>query len=213
MHRSAAPAVSRPTHHQPHAWLTAALVAAVWFEVLWQAARHAPALSLPPALAAAAGLTTQLVFTALEASLGVAAWAALGVRARWSVLLPLLLAVSSVEAAAVALASGRPALPAPWAVLLAGPRAAPDPAELSAGAQAFAAFGALTVLRLLLAAHAHTRAAAVTWRRAALLVLAFYLATRCAMWWSLDLMQGRSYVGHVHEPEGTEWVPTTAGSA
>ncbi len=193
MHRSAASVVAAPTPHEPHAWLTAILVAAVWFEVLWQAARHAPSLTLSPALAAAAGLATQLAFTALEASLGMATWAALGVRARWGVLMPLLLAVSSAEAAAVALASGHPALPAPWAVLLAGSRAAPEAAATGEAAQAFAAFGALTLLRLALAAFAHTRAAAVTWRRAALLVLAFYLATRCAMWWSLDLMQGRSF--------------------
>jgi hypothetical protein len=174
-------------------WLCALLAAGAWFEVLWAAAPTTVAGSMPPALAAAAGLAAQLAFTAIEASLGVAAWAALGTRVRWSALAPALLVVSIAEATAVALASGALSLPDPWRVFLAGPRAVPELTPPGAAARAFTGFGALAVLRLALATQAHAAAARVPWWKAAALVLAFYLASRLVVWWSLDLLQGRSY--------------------
>lgn len=188
MHRIvAAPAARRG----PSLWLFAVLTATVWFEVLWRSA--AASSSLPPALAALAGLASQLAFTALEASLGVAVWGALGTRVPWSGLAPRLLTVSATEAAAVAIVSGRPALPVPWAVLLAGARADPSAATPGVLAQTVAAFGVLTLVRLVLAVHAHATAARTSGRRAAFVVLGFYLASRCAMWWTLDLMRGQSF--------------------
>ena len=179
--------------HAPGGWLFAALTTCFWFEVLWRAARDAGDLSMPPALAAAVGLATQLAFSAFEASLGVAVWGSFGERVSWSRLMAALLTVSSTEAAAVAITSGHPALPAPWPVLLAGPRAAPHAGPAGVGTQVFAALGALTLVRLAFATHAHAAAARTSWRRAALVVITFYLASRCAMWWSLDLMRGHSF--------------------
>ncbi len=181
------------------AWALAFLAAALWFEVLWRAAPGTLAQSAPPALAAAVGLAAQLAFTAVEASLGVAAWGALGFRVRWSALAPALLTVSTVEAIAVAVASGATGLHEGWSTILAGPRAASG-AGADALARAFASFGVLTLLRLALAAHAHAAAARVPWWRAAALVLVFHLASRLLVWWSLDLMQGRSYEPWGHVP-------------
>jgi hypothetical protein len=177
------------------AWGFALLAAFIWFEVLRLAARSAPAGSPSPPVAATAGLAAQLAFTAVEASLGVAAWGALGRRARWSALAPALLVASVAEAAAVALAAGQPPLAEPWGVLLAGRRAGPGPVPAEALGRAFTCFGALTLLRFSLAAHAHAAAARVRWRHAAVLVLGFYLASRLVVWWSLDLLQGRSHGG------------------
>ena len=193
MRRTTASAGPATVAHAPGHWLFGALTTCFWFEVLWRAARDAGELSMSPALAAAVGLATQLAFTAIEASLGATVWASFGERVSWARLMAALLTVSSTEAAAVAITSGHPALPAPWPVLLAGPRAAPHVGPASAGTQVFAAFGALTLARLVLATHAHAAAARTSWRRAALVVITFYLASRCAMWWSLDLMRGHSF--------------------
>lgn len=184
-----APAGAR--RHGP--WLFAALTAIFWFEVLWRSAEVAGREWPAPAVVALAGLVSQVGFTALEAVLGVAAWASFGTTARWSTLMPLLLTASAAEAAAVAVITGQPALVEPWPVLLAGVRAAAEPGNPGALFQAFAAFGLFTFVRLALAAHAHATAARTGWRRAALVVLGFYLASRCAMWWTLDLMRGHSF--------------------
>ena len=53
----------------------------------------------------------------------------------------------------------------------------------------------LAVARLGFATLAHATASRAGWRRAALVVLGFYLASRCAMWWTLDLMRGHSFEG------------------
>lgn len=189
MHRVATTPVARSS---PGPWLFAALTATVWLEVLWQGAARAET-PLPPLAMALAGLASQLVFTALETSLGVACWAVAGTRVRFGALAPRLLTVSAAEAFAVAIASGRPALPPPWPVLLAGFRAEPGGATGGVFLQAFAAFGVLALLRMTLAGLAHAQAARVPWSRAMLLVLGFYLASRCAMWWTLDLMRGHSF--------------------
>ena len=183
------------------AWAFAAGAAAVWFEVLWRTAQELPVSSLSPAVTAAAGLATQLAFTALEASLGVAAWSIAGRRVRWEELAPALLVVSLSEAFAVGLVAGSPALPAAWRVVLAGARAATEPVAGGALAQAFAGLGLLTLARLALATHAHAAALrrgagpapAHPERKAALLVLAFYAASRLAIWWGVDLVRGRSF--------------------
>jgi hypothetical protein len=189
LHRIATTAVARSAHAP---WLFAALTATVWFEVLWHSAASSDG-ALPPLAAALAGLASQLAFTAVEASLGVATWAAMGTRVPWSALAPRLLTASAAEAFAVAVTAGRPALPPPWPLLLAGVRAAPETAAGGEFLQPFAAFGVLALVRLALASHAHAQAARVPWARAGLVVLGFYLASRCAMWWTLDLMRGHSF--------------------
>jgi hypothetical protein len=176
------------------AHIVALLVATTWFDVLYASARHSTSLSLPPWLAAFAGLATQLAFTACEAAAAVQAWRLAGAEVPWRALVPRLVTVSSAEAFATAVAAGHTAVPRAAAVWLAGTRAAADGAVPGSGlAFAFAAFGALTVARLLLSAHAQAGVARVSFPRALGVVLALYLATRLAMWWSFDLLQGRSF--------------------
>ncbi len=189
-------------------WAFALFASVIWFEVLLLAVPSTLADAAPPVLAAAAGLAAQAAFTAVEASLGVAAWGALGARVRWAALAPALLVVSVTEATAMAVASGATGLPEAWCLLLAGTRAAPERVGSAGASRAFAAFGALAVARLVLAAHAHAALARQPWTRAAALVLAFYLATRLLLWWSLDLLQGRS-----HEPWSLLGTCPTAGIA
>jgi len=168
-------------------------------------------------------------FTALEASLAVAAWSALGRHCRWAALAPALLTASVAEAMSVALVAGTPPLEPALRVVLAGTRALPAPPADPLG-RTLSALGLLTLLRLGLAARAHVEASSpvppagrtslagpdravdvahtwrdrgpdgrppaathVTGREATALVLAFHLATRLAMWWSLSLLQGRSF--------------------
>ena len=183
--------------------VAALLVATLWFDVLHDAARHASATSLPHWLAALTGLATQLAFTAAEAALAVVAWGATGTPVTWRALAPRLLAVSSAEALALAIAAGHTSLPPVLAVGLAGARAGSGFTPGSGPEFAFAAFGALAVARLLLSAHAQARVARASYPRALLVVAAFYLATRLVMWWSFDLMQGRSFqsLGEIAWPD------------
>lgn len=189
---------SRVEPTEAHVRLTALLVAALWFDVLWESARHVRVGVLPPAAAAAAGLTTQVLFTALEALVARAAWRASGRLLRWRDLAPRLFAVSSAEAFALSVATGGTVLPSWLAQLLAGARAAPGAVPDTGLAFAFATFGLLTVLRVMLSAHTQARLAGARWSQALGLVTMLYLATRLAMWWSSDLMQGRSF-----QPWGT----------
>jgi hypothetical protein len=193
----------RAQHTDWRAWAFALCAASIWFEALWRATRDAPASPLTPAVAAMVGLATQLVYTALEASLATAAWLSLGRRVRWSALAPALLTASVTEAFAVSVIAERPYLPQAWRMALAGARALPDHVAAGPLAQAFAGFGVLTLVRLVLATHAHADAlrtgaprsttASRHWRDAALLVLTFYAASRLAIWWGLDLFRGRSF--------------------
>jgi hypothetical protein len=183
----------RVRSHEARAWGLSLLVAAMWFDVLYAATRHAGALATPAWLAAVVGVATQLAFTACEALVAVQAWRVAGESVRWRELAPQLLAVSSLEALATAIAAGQGPLPRVVAVGLAGARAAGDGPPHSGPAFAFAGFGALAVARLLLSAQAQAGVARASFARALLLVLTLYLATRLVMWWSFDLMQGRSF--------------------
>jgi len=174
-------------------WGIALLALAMWFDVLYAATHPVGAVSLPPWQAALAGVLTQLIFTACEATVAVQAWRIAGESVRWCELAPRLLAVSSVEALAVAIALGHRTMPPGLAVCLAGARAARDGPPGSGPTFAFAAFGVLTVARLLLSAQAQATAARASFARALLVVDTLFLATRLVMWWSFDLMQGRSF--------------------
>jgi hypothetical protein len=193
----------RAPHSDWRAWAFSLCAASIWFEALWRATRDAPASPLTPTLAAIVGLATQLTYTALEASLATAAWLSLGRSVRWSALAPALLTASVTEAFAVSVIAERPYWPQGWRVALAGARALPEHVAAGPLAQAFAGFGVLTLVRLVLATHAHADAlrasaphstcASRRWRDAALLVLTFYAASRLAIWWGLDLFRGRSF--------------------
>ena len=171
--------------------VTALLVATMWLEVLHGAAAAAHASS--PWLVALVGLGSQLVFTAGEAAAAVACWGALGRRVPWRALAPRLLVASSAETLAVSIAAGRAHLPRAWAFALAGPRAA-EPAGPSHGlAAAFAAVGTLALVRMLLSAWLQSRAARASFAVAMALVLTMWLVSRLAVWWTFDLLQGRSF--------------------
>ena len=171
--------------------VTALLVATMWLEVLYGSA--AAAHSSSPWIVALVGLASQLAFTAAEAAAAVACWRALGRRVRWSAIAPRLLVASSAETLAVSIAAGRAHLPRGWALALAGPRAA-EPAGPPHGiAAAFAAVGALALVRLLLSAWLQARAARASFVVAMALVLAMWLVSRLAVWWTFDLLQGRSF--------------------
>jgi hypothetical protein len=191
-----------------HMRLTALMALLFWFDVLWTAARHTTPAGLSPIAAAAVGCTTQCVFSACEAAAAQRLWSVTGHPVRWHALFSRVLAVSAIEAFAVSVASGGTLLPRNLAVMLAGARALPDGAADAAAPAAFAAFGVLTTFRLLLSAHAQARLARAPLARGLAVVLALYLATRLAMWWTSDLMHGRSF-----EPWGMLAWPRVVTSA
>ena len=170
--------------------VTALLVATMWLEVLESTARAGHTAN--PWLVACAGLAAQLAFTAGEAAAAAAAWRLIGHRARWSVLAPRLLVASAAETLAASIAAGRAHLPHGLALALAGPRAgaAAPPHGLAA---AFAAVGLLALVRLLLSAWLQARAARASLASAIVLVLTLWLGSRLAVWWTFDLLQGRSF--------------------
>ena len=171
--------------------VTALLVATMWFDVLYGAAQIGRAHA--PWIVALAGLVAELAFTAAEAVVAVAGWRALGKNVRWTVLAPRLLAASSAETLAVSIASGSTHLPHDWALLLAGPRAMAGTAPPHGLGAAFAATGVLAIVRVLCSAGLQARAARASFATALGLVLAMWLVSRLAVWWTFDLLSGRSF--------------------
>jgi hypothetical protein len=139
------------------------------------------------------GLAGQLAFTAGEAATASACWSLLGRRVPWHVLAPRLLVASSAETLAVSIAAGRAHLPGGWALALAGPRAAEPAGPPHGVAAAFAAVGALAIVRMLMSAWLQSRAARAGFAVAVALVLAMWLVSRLAVWWAFDLLKGRSF--------------------
>src|SRR5437773_2591801 len=178
-------------------WVTALLVGMMWLDVMY----GSPVGAQPFArwLVALAGLAAELAFTVCEAAAAVASWRVLGRLVRWSELAPRLLVASSVETLAVSIAAGRAHLPRGWALALAGTRALEGaPAAGVSGpshglAAAFAAFGVLAIVRMVFSAALQARVARATFSAALLLVIVMWLVSRLAMWWTFDLLQGRSF--------------------
>jgi hypothetical protein len=171
--------------------LTALLAATMWLDVL-----HGAASAASPRAAwllALAGLAAQLAFTACEALVAVAAWRLMRKSVRWSALAPRLLVASSFETLALSVAAGRTHVPLAWAVALAGPRAARVTGAEHGLAAAFATVGLLALGRVLLSAWLQSRAARAGFTTAIALVLAMWLLSRLATWWTFDLLQGRSF--------------------
>lgn len=193
---------------EARARVMAVLVGLLWFDVLFHVAHGSRIVVLPAWLAATAGLTTQLAFTACEAAVAVHVWRSSGAEVTWRALAPRLFVVSSAEAFALSLATESQHLPPALGVMLAGMRAAGGGGAGSGLAFAFAAFGALTVTRLLLSAHAQSRTARAPFARGLAIVLVFYLVTRLVMWWGFDLLQGRSF-----ETWGTRAWPSDVSNA
>ena len=171
--------------------VTALIVATMWFEVLYGGAEMARMHA--PWIVALAGLASQLAFTAAEAAVAGVGWRLLGKPARWSALAPRLLVASSAETLAVDIASGRAHLPRDWVLALAGPRGVEGAGPLHGLGAAFAATGLLAVVRMLFSAGLQARAARASFTTALVLVLAMWLVSRLAVWWTFDLLQGRSF--------------------
>jgi hypothetical protein len=176
---------------EARACVTALLVAVMWLDVL----HDSTAVATPHAAwwLALAGLAAQLAFTAFEALAAAAAWRLAGYRARWSALAPRILAASAAETLAVSIAAGRARLAISWASLLAGPRALRAPGAEHGLAAAFAAVGLLALARVVLSAWLQARAARASFTTALRLVLALWIVSRLAVWWMIDLLQGRSF--------------------
>src|SRR5262245_10293456 len=172
-------------------WATALIGGVMWFEVVRDSAAsaHAPRAWLVPVL----GLATQLLFTAAEAAVATVGWRALGTRVRWRSLAPRILVASSAETLAVSIAVGRAALPHAVALALAGPRAGGVIAPMNGAAAAFAAVGALALVRMLLSARLQADAAGAPIARAFWLVSAMWAVSRLALLWTFDLLNGRSF--------------------
>jgi hypothetical protein len=189
---SIAPASIRTTDTgEARMGVTALLVATMWFEVLYETARVARAHA--PWIVALAGLIAQLAFTAAEAAVAGAGWRVLGRSVRWNALAPRLLVASAAETLAASIASGRTHLSRGWAQALAGPRAIADAAPPHGLAAAFAATGLLAIARILFSAGLQARAARASFAVSLGLVLAMWLVSRLAVWWTFDLLQGRSF--------------------
>ncbi len=172
-------------------WAVALLLCTVWFEVLRR--MPAPSNELPAWLVPVTGLASQLLYTACEALVAVGLWRALGSSVRWSALVPRLIVASSPDLLAMSIAVGESRPPHAIALWLAGIRADGPGAITSGVAFAFAGAGLLTSLRLLLSARLQAGAARASFPRALLIVGGMWLASRLLMWWSYDLLQGRSF--------------------
>ncbi|MEQ1831524.1 MAG: hypothetical protein ABL977_00610 [Candidatus Eisenbacteria bacterium] len=183
----------RSAPRETHVSITALLVALLWFDVLWETARHGEPAAFPPLAVAALGLASQLLFCAFEAVLARAAWQLAGHTPRWEALATRILAASSAEAFAVSIAAGGTPLPGWLAQLLAGARAAPLATPDAGLAFAFAGFGVLALVRMALSAQQQARLVRAPFAHGAAVVLALWFATRLMMWWSSELARGRSY--------------------
>ena len=174
--------------------VTALLVCTMWFEVLRDSATRAGAVPSGLALfAPAIGLATQLAATAIEAAVAAALWRLAGARVRWGALVPRLIVASGADTLALSIASGRASLPDGPAAWLAGPRALGPAGPTSGLAFAFASAGVLALARVLVSAHLQAGVARTSFLRALIVVTGMWLATRLLMWWTFDLMGGRSF--------------------
>jgi len=171
--------------------VTALIVATMWFDVLYGAAQIGRAHA--PWVVALAGLVAQLAFTAAEAAVAGVGWRVIGRHVPWSVLGARLLVASSAETLAVSIASGSSHVPRDWALLLSGPRAIAGTALPHGLAAAFAATGVLAIARMLCSAALQARAARASFAAALGLVLSMWLISRLAVWWTFDLLKGRSF--------------------
>lgn len=169
-------------------------VALFWHDTLVAQLMHSPDLTpqrVAPRLAAACGVCTQLAFSALEAFLYAVAWRASGRTLPWLRTAAALFVISSFEAFALCLLQRPDASSFAWLV---GSRAAwPGGIALTGLDRAFGAFGVLACARLALTSHVQARGSGARPVHAWGMVLAGWLGSRLALWWTADLLRGRSF--------------------
>lgn len=169
-----------------------ALVAASAQASLAREAAAGRGVALPPAAAGGIAAVITLIAAALEAAAYGMAWRALARPYAFGVAFTGTLSLTMFESLAwplIARAHDEPAL-APALAWLVGPRALG--AAESGLAIALAGAGLLAMARVAVAAHVQSRAARVRWRGAFVVVLAGWLLTRLVLWWTVDLVMGRS---------------------
>ncbi|MEO5988844.1 MAG: hypothetical protein ABIU54_01555 [Candidatus Eisenbacteria bacterium] len=178
-------------------WTLALFVCAValfWHDTLVTHLALSPALAprhVQPRLAAAGGVFTQLLFSAFEAFLYARLWRATGRRLPWLRTAAALFVISSFEAFALFVLQ-RP--DAPSFTWLVGARAAWPNAIATTGLdRALGAVGLLALLRIALTAHVQARGTGARYGHAMAMTLAGWLGSRLVLWWTADLLRGRSY--------------------
>lgn len=178
-------------------WPLALFVCAValfWHDTLVAQLAHSPELAptrVLPRVSAASGVFTQLLFSALEAFLYARAWRATGRRLPWLRTACELFVISSLEAFAVFMLQRPNASSFVW---LLGARAAWPGGIASSGlARALGGVGVLAFLRVALTVHVQSRATGARYAQASALTLAGWLGSRLALWWTIDLLRGRSF--------------------
>lgn len=190
--------LARPGEIEPApVWPLALFVVAValmWHDTLVAQLTHSPDLApqrVAPRFAAACGVCTQLAFSALEAFLYACAWRATGRTLPWLRTAAALFVISSFEAFALSLLQRPDASSLAWLV---GARAIwPGGIAVSGWDRAFGALGVLALMRLALTAHVQARGSGAGRGHASAMVLAGWLGSRLALWWTADLLRGRSF--------------------
>jgi len=179
------------------AWPLALFVLAValfWHDTLVTQLTHSPGLVSPrvaPGWAAACGVGAQMAFSGLEASLYARAWRATGRRLPWLRTAAALFVISSLEAFALSVLQRPDATSFAWLV---GARATwPGGIAITGLDRAFGALGALAFVRLVLTAHVQARGTGASHGYASAMVLVGWLGSRLALWWTADLLRGRSF--------------------
>lgn len=179
------------------AWSLALFVLAValmWHDTLVAQLTLFPDLApqrVTPRLAAACGVFTQLAFSALEAFLYARAWRATGRTLPWMRTAAALFVISSFEAFALSFLQRPNASSFAWLV---GARAIwPGGIAVTGLDRAFGAFGVIALIRLALTAHVQARGSGAGHVHASAMVLAGWLGSRLALWWTADLLRGRSF--------------------
>lgn len=176
-----------------HLALFVGAVALFWHDTLVTHLTRTPELTpqhvLPP-LAAASGVLTQLCFSALEAFLYARVWRATGRRLPWLRTAGALFVISTLEAFALFLLH-RP--DAPSFAWLVGARASwPGGIGTSGLARALGAVGVLALIRVALTAHVQARGTGARLSHALAVTLLGWLGSRLLLWWTADLLRGRS---------------------
>jgi hypothetical protein len=177
-------------------WVWVLVMSIAWWnagrDVLAGGAAHAPAATTPAAVAVAFALA-KLTGHLIEAAVYRAWWRLRAVRVSYLDLLAAVVSLSLFDLLGLAVRAR--AAGAAWLPWIVGPRAAGVAGAGEAGlAVAFSALGLLTLLRLAGTALVQRRLSGRGLGESIALTLGLWLATRLAVWWTVDLLRGRSPV-------------------
>ena len=171
-----------------------AAVSLFWHDTLLaQLARSPEAVPrrFTPELAVWTGILTQAMFSALEAFLYARVWRVAGYKLPWARTAGALFVISSFEAFALTLLQRPDAASFVWLV---GERAGwPGGIAASGLGRAFGACGLLAAVRVALTAHVQARGTRAHHAYAFAVTLAGWFCSRLALWWTTDLLRGRSH--------------------